>query len=788
MRRKAKTRAKAMLRPKRQRPPGQARPVGRAARAGEAVAADAGTASGAGSGAGAEVSAVRAGDESPEAVGAGAAGAGRTAEAGAEGPSARPGGADAVHEGDGMPPAGSTSGTDASPAAARTPRDGRRGHGVARMVGVAWLLWFLINARRPLRPRRPGVLAARRPRPADTPGFRPGRAGRVRTGPRAGLPATAARQSAGDRATPPGESTDGAACPGPQRVAVRDAQGDGGAGAERTPCAAAVSDSGVGAGPQRPAGRGAAGGEGGRAEPTPVLAAAPDGAACPGPQRVAVRDAQGDGGAGAEPTPLAAAVPDSGVGAGPQRPAARRVGGERAEPTSPPAGLPEGEVEATPERTMAREAVAGDVGPASQEASVRGALGAEGGRVQPSSSPAEARGSESEVLAAEVRPAVVSGQAPAKGAPGPGRWSALLLRARRLSARAAHAWPFPGTDTAQGQRREQVSHAVTESVPARGGPGPGVPAGEKGRTPTAPAGSPGEAAAARPAGERPGGAVRGAGETAGTEPAPGRKVAGHRAGGAPRAVPVGSWVARARRAGSAGRRYLGRALAWARGHRRVPLWWPLAVCGVAGALLGGGYGLLAEREYAASGYVVVRDAGQGADPAAAVGLAQAFGRLATGDAVLTTAQTDAGVSLDRLRDGVRASTSPDAPMIEITGTAARAARAAEMANAVARALIAYGNDAADSTGARLTVFAEAQPSAAPVSAAPLVRLAVGLVAGLLVGLLVLLVRTNAGDPPGPVTTVPAQPRDQSGRHDPSEEREQAAPRTRTDRPMSGRPG
>ncbi|MGW8848036.1 hypothetical protein ACWGNE_09645 [Streptomyces xiamenensis] len=265
---------------------------------------------------------------------------------------------------------------------------------------------------------------------------------------------------------------------------------------------------------------------------------------------------------------------------------------------------------------------------------------------------------------------------------------------------------------------------------------------------------------------------------------------GHRAGGAPGAVLVGRWVARARRAGSAGRRDLGRVVAWARARRRVPLWWPLALCGVAGALLGGGYGLLADREYAASGYVVVRDTGEGADPAAAVGLAQAFGRIATGDAVLTTAQTDAGVSLDRLRDGVRASTSPDAPMIEITGTAARAARAAEMANAVTRALIAYGNDATDSTGARLTVFAEAQPSAAPVSAAPLVRLAVGLVAGLLVGLLVLLVRTNAGDPPGPVTTVPAQPRDQSGRHDPSEERERerAAPRPRTDHPMSGRPG
>ncbi|MFF2373048.1 hypothetical protein ACFVUW_01520 [Streptomyces xiamenensis] len=777
MRRKAKTRAKAMVRPKRRRPPGQARPVVRAARAeqaaGEAVAAEAGEMEvRAAAGAGAEAPAVRAGDggaaerpgdASPGAVDAVDAGAGRPAEGGAEGPPARPGGPDAVHEEDG---------TDVSPTAARAPRGGRRGHGVARMVGVAWLLWFLINARRPLRTRRPGVPVSERLRPVRVPGFRPGRAGRDRSGP--GRSAAAARQSAGDPATRPSGSTDGA---------------------ERTPLAAAAPENGVGAGPQGPAAGCAAGGEGGRAEPTPVPAAEPDGAVCPAPLRPAGRDARGDRGDGAERMPVVAAAPGSGADQGPQRRAARRVGGERAESMPPPAGLPDGEGEATPQRVTDRETAAGDVVPASQEASVRGAVGAEdavGGRVRPAFCPAEARGSESEVPAADV-----SGRAPAKGAPGPGRWSALLLRARRLSARAAHAWPFPGpggrarpvADPAHEpeQGREQVSDAATESVPARRGPEPGVPAGEEGRTRKVPSGSPADPAVAGPSGERPGGTAHGAAEKAGTEPARGREVARHRAGGPPPALPVGLWPARARRAGTAGRRDLGRVVAWARGRRRVPLWWPLALCGVAGALLGGGYGLLADREYAASGYVVVRDAGQGADPAAAVGLAQAFGRIATGDAVLTTAQTDAGVSLDRLRDGVRASTSPDAPMIEITGTAARAGRAAEMANAVARALIAYGNDATDSTGARLTVFAEAQPSAAPVSAAPLVRLAVGLVAGLLVGLLVLLVRTNAGDPPGPVTTVPAQPRDQSGRHDPSEEREPTAPQPRTDRPMSGRP-
>ncbi|MFB4193215.1 lipopolysaccharide biosynthesis protein [Streptomyces carpaticus] len=189
--------------------------------------------------------------------------------------------------------------------------------------------------------------------------------------------------------------------------------------------------------------------------------------------------------------------------------------------------------------------------------------------------------------------------------------------------------------------------------------------------------------------------------------------------------------------------------------RPLPVWWPLLLCALVGALGGAGYGLVADREYAADGYVVVRQA-EGGDPAGAVGTAQAFGRIATGDAVLTTAQADAGVTLAELRDGVRAATSPDAPMIEITGTATSGARAAEMANAVARALIAYGNDAEESTGARLTVFADAQPSAAPVSSTPLVRLTVGLVAGLVVGLLVLLVRTEGRDPAPAATAVPDQ--------------------------------
>ena len=126
--------------------------------------------------------------------------------------------------------------------------------------------------------------------------------------------------------------------------------------------------------------------------------------------------------------------------------------------------------------------------------------------------------------------------------------------------------------------------------------------------------------------------------------------------------------------------------------RGLARWWPCALPVLLGALLGGGYALLAEREYAASGYVVVRAVGE-TDPAVAVGFAQSYGRMATSEAVLDAARAEAGGSADELRGRVRAATSPDAPVIEITGRAPRAEAAAGAANAVARALIGkYAGD------------------------------------------------------------------------------------------------
>ncbi|MGK5533842.1 lipopolysaccharide biosynthesis protein [Streptomyces sp. URMC 129] len=205
----------------------------------------------------------------------------------------------------------------------------------------------------------------------------------------------------------------------------------------------------------------------------------------------------------------------------------------------------------------------------------------------------------------------------------------------------------------------------------------------------------------------------------------------------------------------------------ARAVRRVgslTRWWAPALCVVLGAVGGSAHALLAERQYAASGQVLVAPVA-GADPAGAVGLAQAMGRVATGEAVLGTAAADAGVPVAGLRQRVRAVTSPDAPMIEITGTAARPEDAARAANAVARALVAYGNDAREGTGAELAVFAEARRPVVPVAPVPWLSIAVGVCAGLVVGGAALLSRPSgprrrkpvaAGDAVADRSALPAQ--------------------------------
>ncbi|MFE2458075.1 lipopolysaccharide biosynthesis protein [Streptomyces sp. NPDC059402] len=189
--------------------------------------------------------------------------------------------------------------------------------------------------------------------------------------------------------------------------------------------------------------------------------------------------------------------------------------------------------------------------------------------------------------------------------------------------------------------------------------------------------------------------------------------------------------------------------------RSLPPWSPLAAGVLAGGLVGAGYGLLATPQYTATSYVVAVAADE-SDPASALGFAQAYGRVATQLAVLGDAQMWAHVPVATLERSVRTATSPDAPMVSVTATSADPEEAADMANAVARALTRHADASADDTHVELRQFARATEPTEPSSPSAAVTGPVGASAGGLLGGLALLVRPRrTGREPG--RTSPAVP-------------------------------
>ncbi|MFJ9715130.1 lipopolysaccharide biosynthesis protein [Streptomyces sp. NPDC101213] len=189
--------------------------------------------------------------------------------------------------------------------------------------------------------------------------------------------------------------------------------------------------------------------------------------------------------------------------------------------------------------------------------------------------------------------------------------------------------------------------------------------------------------------------------------------------------------------------------------RTLPPWSLLAVGALAGGLLGGAYGTLKPPVYSATAYVVAVPT-EKSDPASALGFAQAYGRVATQLAVLGDAQVWAGVPVRTLRGAVRTATSPDAPMVSITATSSRADLAADMANAVSRALTRHAAGAKADTHVELEPFARAVEPTEPSSASPALTGLVGASGGGLLGGLFLLVRPRGSRPePGRPAAVPS---------------------------------
>ncbi|MFD4408317.1 lipopolysaccharide biosynthesis protein [Streptomyces sp. NPDC058476] len=160
-----------------------------------------------------------------------------------------------------------------------------------------------------------------------------------------------------------------------------------------------------------------------------------------------------------------------------------------------------------------------------------------------------------------------------------------------------------------------------------------------------------------------------------------------------------------------------------------------------GATAGGAYGVMKPPQYTATSYVIAVPAGEKkADPAAALGFAQAYGRVVTQLAVLGDAQVWAGVPVKTLRKSVQAATSPDAPMVAITATSGRPDQATDMADAVSRALTEQVNRTKNDTGVGLVRLSRALKPTEPSSLSPTLTSIVGASAGGLLGGLALLAR------------------------------------------------
>ncbi|MER8067257.1 lipopolysaccharide biosynthesis protein [Streptomyces sp. NPDC094034] len=189
----------------------------------------------------------------------------------------------------------------------------------------------------------------------------------------------------------------------------------------------------------------------------------------------------------------------------------------------------------------------------------------------------------------------------------------------------------------------------------------------------------------------------------------------------------------------------------------LPARWIVPVAVLAGALAGGTYGMLRTPQYSATSYVVVVPT-EKSDPAAALGFATAYGRVATQVALIGDAPVWAGVPARTLRESVRTATSPDAPMISVTATSDRASTAVNMADGVARALVVNGSHLQGSTRVRVLQFSRAVEPAAPVTPSAGLSALVGGCAGGLLGGLGLLVRPKPrrgefhANVPGPATS------------------------------------
>ena len=155
----------------------------------------------------------------------------------------------------------------------------------------------------------------------------------------------------------------------------------------------------------------------------------------------------------------------------------------------------------------------------------------------------------------------------------------------------------------------------------------------------------------------------------------------------------------------------------------------LVLLTVLGAGAGGIYGAVKTPAFRAQANVVFT--AERGESVAAVSFAQAYGRIVTDGPVAEAAATALGSRAGMAN--VTAATSPDAPVVEITAVGPDAGRTADVANALAKALVDYATSRKTATRVSASLLTRATTPTVPSSPKPPLELAVGAAAGLLVG-------------------------------------------------------
>ncbi len=175
--------------------------------------------------------------------------------------------------------------------------------------------------------------------------------------------------------------------------------------------------------------------------------------------------------------------------------------------------------------------------------------------------------------------------------------------------------------------------------------------------------------------------------------------------------------------------------------------WPVLLAGLLlGVVSGIVFDLLERPAYTATAYtIVVPDKGGATTVDSAVSIAQGYGRLATNPSVVSGGLARRGIDVapNELKKAVRASTSPEAPIIEIDGTWEQPLGAASLANGVAEQLTTYSGTLRPALGYRVLLFAGASPPTTRSDPSMLFHAALAGAAGLLTGGLVALLLGGA---------------------------------------------